>query len=195
MSGRLWTAIALASCACLSACDNRPDPSALDDLNVQTGAPTPSPAETATGNEDSMTAIDLPDEGQSLTGRYEGDFGGNPGEVDISPPRWVSYFNQRFYAASVSVSRQDGCTGDVSGSGFERDGVLLISPSSEDEGDSCTIRISRRGNRLLVSESDCEAYRGASCSFDGTLDKVSGLSRLDRPSADDPKIGRAIERD
>lgn len=69
------------------------------------------------------------------------------------------------------------CSGEFEGSGTWNGRTLRVTaPPDPQFPDACavTLRVSETGNSVSVSETDCLAWHGVSCSLDGTAERVQG---------------------
>jgi hypothetical protein len=94
-------------------------------------------------------------------GKYDGDFEGNAtGSVDIKD-------RGKRLRVSIGVG-SPRCTGGIEFTANQPSDSLLVHTMPDDGTyGRCTIRLTRDGQNLNVSEDNCLYYHGAECSFNG----------------------------
>lgn len=108
---------------------------------------------------------------RDIVGKWQGDLEGD-GFMDVTT-------SGNGYAVKLQVvSRESGCGGEVTGEGKLNGETLTISVPAQDIHDptkrtACNITIRFDGEAANVEESNCLAFHGASCGFDGILHQVS----------------------
>lgn len=113
--------------------------------------------------------------GQSFAGYWSGGFEG--GEVSA---QITARGGNRFHVEVTTNNPATSCGGSISGVGAATGDRLSFSDTMSlgEAGDaSCTMHLTRQGNRLsLSSEGDCHYWSGMSCGFGGTL-RLQGATR------------------
>ena len=101
----------------------------------------------------------------------EGVFHGQ-GEGELDLQIVALDFDSHQFGVAVQTGGRD-CSGDVRGVAKAIDSMTIVLAKKKEAGRSCrlTLKFRDRFQKVDVIGSDCSFFHGASCSFNGTLDR------------------------
>ena len=104
----------------------------------------------------------------SLEGSFHG-FGEGELELQIV----ALDFESHQFGVAAKTGDAHGCSGDLRGIAKAIDAATLVLAKKKEADRSCrlTLKFSDAFRKVTVSGDDCSFFHGASCSFDGTLDR------------------------